>query len=293
MDYTEYAKYCRLVGYRVEETPHGIWIGLRSGFFNRVPACETTPPSEAELRTLFRRHPTLGVHYGAIPGSRGKASHNFFVRNPDYDLKDLQKKARQYVRRGLENCRVRRIGFDELHRLGLPLNLDTLARQRRDDPILSDPDRWTRLCRAGEQVGGAQVWGAFVCDELAAYVVLFQVNEMVNALYQMSRTNLIKLHPNPALTFTVTQTVMRTPGIEAVYNGPGGLWSNEGLDRFKQHMGFEKEPVVFVVRLRPLVERILLKWGGRRVITALGHWRSDSDLYRRIQSVLDTAAMSS
>jgi hypothetical protein len=57
-------------------------------------------------------------------------------------------------------------------------------------------------------------------------------------------------------------------------------------------MGHDKEPVVFV-RLRPVVKHVLLNWGGRQVIAALGHWLSDRDLYRRVQSVLDTAAMSS
>ena len=31
MNYAEYAKYCRLIGYRVEETPYGIWIGPKAG----------------------------------------------------------------------------------------------------------------------------------------------------------------------------------------------------------------------------------------------------------------------
>jgi hypothetical protein len=293
MNYTEYAQYCRLIGYRVEETPHGIWIGIRHGFFNHVPAYETRPPSEDELRTLFRRYPVLGLNYSIEPGGQGKAGHVYFVRDQDYDLKILHPKARTRVRRGLENCQVRPMSFDELHRLGMPLNLDTLARQRRDDPMFSHPERWACFCQAGEQVEGAQAWGAFVADELAAYTVLFRLGGVVNIMYQMSRTRLMKLHPNPALTFTVTQTMLRTPGIEAVYNGPEGLSSSKGLDEYKRRMGFDKEPVVFVVRLRPVVKHVLLNWGGRQAIVALGRWLSDRDLYRKVQAVLETAAMSS
>ena len=292
MNYAEYAEYCRLIGYQVEETPHGIWIGLSHGFFNRVPLYETTPPTEDELRTLFRRYPTLGVHYAAEPGSQGMASHNYFVRDQNYGLKCLNSKGRWSARKGLRNCQVRPISFDELRCLGMPLNLDTLARQGRDDPLFSNLDRWTCFCQAGEQAKGAQAWGAFVGDELAAYIVLFRVGSVVNLLYHNSRTRLMRLHPCVALFFTVTQTMMHTPGVEAVYNGPEWPTATRGLDRFKQRMGFDKEPVVFVVRLRPVMKRALLDWGGRRAITALGRWLPDRDLYRRVQTVLDIATLS-
>lgn len=293
MNYAEYAKYCRLIGYRVEETPHGVWIGISHGFFNRVPLYETTPPTEEESRSLFRRYPILGVFYAAEPGSRGRASHSYFVRDRDYGLNNLQKKARQHVRRGLENCQVRPMGFDELHSLGMPLNLDTLARQRRDDPILSHPDRWACFCQAGEQVEGAQAWGAFVGGELAAYITLFRIGGVVNLIYQNSRTSLMKLHPNPTLTFTATQTMIRLPAVEAVYAGPEWLTTSKGLDDYKRRLGYDKEQVVFVVQLRPVVERVLLDWNGRRVIDAVGHRLWDNDLYRQVQAVLDTAAVSS
>ena len=290
MDYSEYAKYCRLIGYRVEETPHGIWIGIKHGFFNRVPAYETTPPTKEELRSLFRRYPVLGLNYSVEPGSQGKAGHVYFVHDQDYDLNKLDFKGRWSVRKGLRNCQVRPLSFDQLHRLGMPLNLDTLARHRRDDPMFRDPDRWARFCQAGEQVEGAQVWGAFDANELAAYIVFFRLGKVVNCMYQMSRTRLMKLHSNPALTFTVTQTMMRTPGIKAVCYGPEG--PSKGLDEYKERMGFDKEPVVFVVRLRPVVKHALLNWGGRQVIAALGRWLSDRDLYRRVQAALDIAAIS-
>lgn len=293
MDYTEYAKYCRKIGYRVEETPHGIWIGIRNGFFNRVPAYETSPPSKKELNTLFRRYPVLGVNYSLEPGGAGQAGYVYFVRDQDYDLRSLGSKGRWSVRKGLENCQVRPLSFEELHHLGMSLNLDTLARQRRDDPIFSKPDQWSRFCQAGDQAEGAQVWGAFVGDELGAYVVIFRLGGVVNMMYQMSRSSLMALHPTSALYFTLVQTMMRTPGIEAVYSGPEGLWTKRGLDRFKQRMGFDKEPIAFVVQLRSIAKCILLNWGGRRVIDALSRWLSDTDYYQRVQGVLDTAALSS
>jgi hypothetical protein len=292
MDYKAYAEFCRLIGYKVVETSHGIWIGPSHGFFNRVPLYETAPPTEDELRTLFRRYPTLGVNYAAEPGSQGKVSHNYFVRNRNYDLKALNSKGRWSVRKGLRNCQVRPMSFDELHRLGMSLNLDTLARQGRDEPIFSDEDRWTHLCQAGAKVEGAQAWGAFVGNELGAYVVLFRIGNVVNLLYGNSRSSLLNLHPSAALFFTVVQTMMQTPDVEAVYNGPEWLTTAKGLDRFKHRLGFEREPVVFVLQLRPVVRHVLFSLGGRRAISALGRWLSDSDFYQQVQTALDIATLS-
>lgn len=291
MDYTAYAEFCRAIGYKVEQTSHGIWIGPSRGFFNRVPLYETMTPTEDELRTLFRRYPTIGVNYAAEPGTQGRVGHNYFVRDPNYDMKALNSKGRWSVRKGLKHCQVRPISFDELHLLGMPLNLDTLTRHGRDEPIFSDPDRWARLCRAGAGTEGAQVWGAFVGDELGTYIVLIRIGNVVNLLYSNSRTDLMNLHPSSALFFIVIQTMMQTPGVEAVFNGAQWITTTRGLDRFKQRLGFEVEPVVFVVKLRPLAKRILLDWGGRRAIAASGRWLSDRDVYQQIQTVLDMAAL--
>ena len=59
------------------------------------------------------------------------------------------------MRKGLRHCQVRPMGFDELHALGMPLNLDSLARQGRDEPIFSD------LVRMGP--------GAFYGGEIQAH----------------------------------------------------------------------------------------------------------------------------
>lgn len=288
MDYTAYAEFCRLIGYRAVETTHGVWIGPSHGFFNRVPLYETTPPTRGELRSIFRRYPTLGVNYAAEPGTQGRASCNYFVRDQDYSLGTLDSKGRWSVRKGLEHCDVRQMSFDELRSVGMPLNLDSLARQGRDDPIFSDPERWMHLCLAGERVKEAQAWGAFVDGELGAFVILLHMGKVVNLLYSSTSTRLMDCHPSPALFFTVIQAMIQTPGVEAVYNGPEWLTTGDGLDRFKQRLGFQREPVVFVLELRPLAKHVLLSSGGRRMISALGRQLLDNDSYQKLRAVLDT-----
>ena len=131
MNLTELARFYRLIGHPVEETPHGCWDGVGYGFARRLPVYELARPTEAEVRFLFNRRHLMGLYYTLAEGQPGKPGGIYFVRNADFDIPQLDMKERRKTRRGLENCQVRRMEFDELHRLGMPLNLETLSRQNR------------------------------------------------------------------------------------------------------------------------------------------------------------------
>ena len=292
MSLPTYAKFCLSIGYKVLETPNSVWIGPTYGFFNRMPLYETTPPQAQELEFLFNQHRTLGINYAAEPGSKGKISHNYFVRDQNYNVNNLSKNCRRNVQKGLNNCQVRPMSFDELHRLGMPLNLDTFGRQGRSEQLFHNADQWKRLCRAGEELDQIEAWGAFVQDELGAYIITSRLGNVVSVLYSHSRTSLLAFHPSPALYFSVIQTMMQTPGVEAVYNGAEWLTTSKGLDRFKQGLGFIAEPVVFVLQLRPLANRLLLNRGVRSAISALGPLLLNTEFHQRVEAVLDMAKAS-
>lgn len=293
MNEAQLAHFLRLNGRQVEETASGLWEGVGYGFVRRLPPYEVKPPSEDEVQRLFKRSAPVGLYYTLVPEAQGRPGGIYFVRDPDYGIPHLAEKERRKTRRGLEHCRIREMSFSELSRLGMALNRDTLVRQGRDDRMLSDAKCWTRFCEAGAQVEGIQAWGAFVADELATYTVLFRVGDVVNMLHTMSSTKLMKYYSSPALTFAVTQTMIRTPGVRAVCSGPEGLSGSAGLDEYKQRMGYVKEPVSFAVRLRPAVRHVLLSRPSRRVIDVLGCWSSRSDVYKRVRSILDIASASS
>ena len=292
MSLSTYAKFCLSIGYKVLETPNSVWIGPTYGFFNRMPLYETTPPQKQELELLFNQHRTLGINYAAAPGGKGKISHNYFVRDQNYNINNLSTNCRRNVQKGLNNCQIRPMSFDELHRLGMPLNLDTLGRKGRSEQLFHNPDQWKRLCRAGEELDQIEAWGAFVQDELGAYIITSRLGNVVSVLYSHSRTSLLVFHPSPALYFSLIQTMMQTPGVEAVYNGAEWLTTSKGLDRFKQGLGFIAEPVVFVLQLRPLANRLLLNRGVRSAISSLGPLLLNNEFHQRIEAVLDMAKAS-
>ena len=293
MDLAVYANFCAAIGYKVLETPHSVWIGRSYGFFNRMPLYVTTPPQEEELAFLFRQQRILGINYATETGCKGKLSHNYFVRDHNYSVKNLNKNCQRNVLKGLNSCQVRPMSFDELYRLGMPLNLDTLSRHGRADKLFSNVDHWKRLCRAGEELEQVEAWGAFAQGELGSYIITTQQGPVVSVLYSHSRTRLLASHTSPALYFFMIQTLMQRPGIEAVYNGAEWLTTSRGLDRFKQGMGFIAEPVVFVTRLRPLVNQVLLNRGMRYAIASLGPLLLKNEFHLRVETVLDMAKLSS
>lgn len=293
MTYEPIAHFLQTAGYDVETTASGVWYGVGHGFFVRVPPYETRPPSPAELAHLWRRPRVLGVKYSLPPGDGTPTGGIYIVRDPAYDFPNLQATQRRKVRRGLERCEVRPISFARLQAEGLVLNRESLARQRRDDPMLSNAAKWARFCRAGDTCEGAHAWGAFVNGELASYAALFVADGVVHILHTMSRAAYLKQHSSPALIFSLTQTWMRTPGIRAVSFGPAGLSSWQGLDAFKAHMGFQFEPLTFAVRLRPIVSTLLTNRLTRRTVEALAQRYPDNDTMRRVQRVLTLAAHTS
>lgn len=291
MNYTGYAEFCRRIGYRVMETPGGIWIGPSFGFFNRMPLYETTPPTREEMLALFRHYPIVGLNYASSPDGYSKISHNYFIRNRNYGLDTLDKKGRWSVKKGLANCHVRPMEFDELYRLGMPLNRDSLTRQGRTDPMFTNDDQWRCLCQAGKRVEEVEAWGAFVGEAIAAYLILIRLGPVVSLLYSSSQNSLLNFHPCPALFFSVVQAMMQKPGVEAIYNGPEWFGSGEGLDRFKQRLGFVPEPVAFIPRFRPLLSRILRRQKIRHAVSFIGPCllNVNDDCHQRIEQVLDLA----
>ena len=292
MDLTGYANFCAAIGYKVLETHHSVWIGPSYGFFNRMPLYETTPPQEEELEFLFRQQRILGINYAAEPGCKGKLSHNYFVRDHNYSVKNLNRNCQRNLQKGLKHCQFRSMSFDELHRRGMPLNLDTLRRQGRGDPIFSNAERWKRLCRAGEELEQIEAWGAFVQGELGSYIITTRLGPVVSVLYSHSRTSLLASHTSPVLYFSVVQQMMHTPGVEAVYTGPEWLTTSKGLDQFKLGLGFKAEPVVFMLQLRPLAHRLLINKGVRRIISSLSPLLLNNEFHKRIEAVLDMAKLS-
>jgi hypothetical protein len=117
-----------------------------------------------------------------------------------------------------------------------------------------------------------ETWGAFVGNDLAAYLIACRIEDCMNVLILRSSAGYLKDNPNNALVYSFVREIMSRPGMTEVSLGlepvEPGL---EDLDRFKMQMGFTKVPIgqkIYVNRLlRPFCKVLLLKALKRLVAT--------------------------
>jgi len=287
--------YCELLERWGQRTIHGqstYWTERSRGIFLNLPPYSIIDLDEGEMVELLSQPGVLGLKYSSEPKGNGQPGAIYLLSDKSYDLTKLHKNTRHSVRRGLETCRVEQIRFDELKAKGMQANLDTLSRQKRDDPTFSRPEQWVNFCDAAAAVEGAGVWGAFVKDELAAYAVTFIIDDYCSILHEMSRTDMMQCHANPALIYTIHREVLAVPGINHISGGPTPILDLPTLDRYKTRFGYEKRPVHFRVKLRPWLGGLLLNPAGRGALSLARRVAPDLDVLKRADGILGIALAS-
>lgn len=292
MNSDNFKEFLERIGHKVIRSESGYWYDTVRSFYENIPFFKTISPCEDEIGELFRKHHMIGIKYSTSEKDRGKSSCVYICQDTSYDLKNLHPKMRNKVRQGLKNCLVREIDFNYLHEHGMPLNRDTLERQGRDDPIFSQPARWKRFCDAGKQVEGTAAWGAFVDDQLAAYMVTFVIDGYSNILYQMSRTELLPSKANNALAYVVTKEMLSLPEINYISYGQESIRDLPGLDEYKIRLGYEKWPMNYVVILHPLLRTLLMGRLGDGLLGSLSRLVPNNDTLKRVRGIVDIAKSS-
>jgi hypothetical protein len=288
-----FAQFLELTGHRIIQSASGLWCEMVPAFYESIPFHRTIDPPQVELDMLFRNYHLLGIKYRTRKGSRGKRACIYICDDKVYDMKSLHPKMRNKARQGLKNCVVREMDLDDLYKHGLHLNTDTLSRQGRKDAAFSRPAQWARFCDAGKQVEGASAWGAFVGDQLAAYMVTFITGECCSILYQYSCTDLLHTKANNALAYVVTREMLSSSTVSYVSYGQRSIRGDQpGLDEYKVRLGYKRQPVDFVVILHPLLKLLLLGRLGDGLLGLLSRVAQGSDVLKRVRGIVDIAKQS-
>jgi len=243
-------------GYHVARTASADWYLPGDRVYKNFPYGKAVLPTPDETAALVRQDRIIGIEFHNDSGI-GVSSGIWVVRDPAYGLHSLQRQFRQRMTRALEQKEVRRIDFDELCRLGMAANRESLARLRYADPHLSDPVLWKRLCTAGRDTPGAGAFASFGPQGLTSYLVYFIVDDTCYGLISKSLDAARATGSNNALYFTYTQTMICHPGVAAVSMGPQAVPPLPGLDRIKRHAGYRLEPRNVAVVLRPRAHALI------------------------------------
>ncbi|MCX6623628.1 MAG: hypothetical protein NTY38_21690 [Acidobacteria bacterium] len=285
------ARFMERRGRRILTAAGARWHSVEGRFLMSFPYHVMLDGQDEEIRRMVSGASAFGARYQSH-STPGLASGIYVRRNRSYSISSVDVRQRSRVRRGLERCQVEIVEPDVLLQQGLELNLDTMRRQGRFDPEFGDPKQWSRLVAAVRSTRQINAWGAFFEGRLAAYMITCREDGWLHILHQMSRLDLLEQHPNHALTFTVTRQAMQDVDLEAVCYGTQSLVATDGLDEYKQRLGYEFLPGSSAIQLHPQVAPVLT---SRLVLGAVGrlraHWPQVQRL-ERLSSVLDGAAAS-
>ena len=208
-------------------------------------------PPMSEIDQIF--HETCGIlaiRFAAPVHSRvGKESAMYVCRSP-YNLSKLSSNTRSKVRRGMKRCVIRSISWRELMEYGWEAQIDTMKRHRKRVKTMGMTTDLSK-CKAYE------VWGAFVDNHLAAYVITLSVEDYAHILVSRSANAYLKFYPNNALIFTVVRELLARPDISTVSFGLAPLHPAPSLEKFKLSMGFTPLPVRDCIVLSPRIKFML------------------------------------
>lgn len=250
-----FAEWLRRQGHEVKRTASSYWFDQGPRTYQAFPYHWVLTIPDAELNGFLSETRSIGLRYSSpVENTLGRISYHAVFENDTYGFDSLGKWARKNVRRGLKNCSVEPITFERLADEGWTLQLDTLDRQGRDMEVSGA--LWRQRCLAAKDLLGFEAWGALVGARLAASVITFQMDDCAYMLYQQCHRDFLADHVNNALSFVVTETMVKRPQIRSILYGLHSLDAPASVDEFKFRMGYTAKPVrqrvVFHPWLTPL-----------------------------------------
>lgn len=250
-----YAEFLKSIGHHVLKDKDVYWFNSHSRIYMSFPFTHEIDPRQINTAAIFNHKGVVVRH--PCPLNMGRNSFKITVNNPDYDLTTLSAKSRNQTRRGLENCEIRELSRQELLEHAPELNRETLNRQGR---LLTEKQQqyWDNYYQKIVVAEGATAWGAYVRNELAAFLISFNMGDCENILIVRSKTALLKYYPNNALIYDFVYQKMRSPGVNEISIGLESIQADmESLDKFKTGMGFKKVPIGQCVAFHPWIARFL------------------------------------
>jgi hypothetical protein len=245
-------------------------------------------PTPDEIAALCHHPGILGVE---VINDRGLGVPGglWTQRDRSYGMRSLQRQFRQRLERAKTTQTVREIDSDDLHRLGLECNRETLRRQHRDDLYFSTDQRWRRLCDAGRQSLGAGCFSTFAGDELTTYMVYFIVGDTCYGLFSKSRNQARNTGANHLLYFAYTRTMIRRPSIVAVTTGLQTMPPLPTVDQSSVTPAIHCEPHHTAVFLPPWFRELLQSHPAAAALQVSARLLGETDAIRRVHAVREAA----
>jgi hypothetical protein len=255
-----FAEWLRRQGHAVIRTTSSYWVESGPRVYQAFPYHWLISPPDEETTKFMLEQKAIALRYStSLSASTGCLSYHVVYDRENYSEKDLPKKARHDVKKGLSIAIVEPITFSRLATEGWNLRRETLVRQGRSG---AETESWWRgLCLSAENLPGFEAWGAIVQGKLVAALLAFSCDSdaYFSILYHQSLTEYLPFGVNNALAYVVTAEVLSRPELKHIFYGLHSLDAPASVDKFKFRMGYIAMPVRQRVDFNPLIRPLVNK----------------------------------
>jgi hypothetical protein len=253
MNAETFAEWLRRQGYAVVRTLSSYWYEASPRVYQAFPYHWVIQPTDEELSNLLQKRKAIGLRYStSINNPCGSISYHAVYEDSSYTIDQLDRRSRQNVRIGLKNCQVESISLERLAKEAWPLELDTANRQGRR--LLINQKSWEKRLRVAIDLPGFEAWGAIVDGRLVASLLGVQIDDCYELLSQQCHRDFLNARVNNALTFVVTQAVVKRDGIRSIFYALQSLDALPNVDEFKFRMGYTAKPLRQRVVFHPWIK---------------------------------------
>lgn len=278
-----YKKFLEDMGHRVVCSSGVYWFNVHPHVYTCFPFNAVLNPKDIKLQEILGSDGWF-VRY-SCPIETGRPSFRVICDEKNYDLETLTGKARNQTRRGLENCEVRQLDFKEIAVHGMKLNRETMIRQGREIP----PDfeaSWKKYYQYAAKAEGAETWGAFCENNLAAYLIAFRIDGVSNILVVRSAIEYLKQYSNNALLYTYNKHILTETDMSEVSIGFESIQGDkETLDHFKKGLGFRQLEVGQRIEASNMI-RLFMKGPVITSTLKFAEARSSNEKFRKMAGML-------
>jgi hypothetical protein len=260
-----YCRFLTLLGHKVIRTSDTVWFEVRPRIFQPAAAFRTQTVTGPELADLFRHRSVLGCRWFSDrqpnPGASTHDGPVVYNAKPPYDLSSLSQKARNQTRRALERISVRRAALDDQLKAQCHLiyadNLKRLGLLQGKGETEKKWMRWVAAIGSGDHV---DLWTGWHKSELVTFAVTVNTPWGAEIVLQRSAGSAHSLYPNNALVYTMVSDSFERGFTDISFGLSAYSAKNNGLEHFKQGMGFEsrqlEEHYSWTPLVRPLASRL-------------------------------------
>jgi hypothetical protein len=240
---------------------------------HQIVACD-----EEEIQEVIKESGALIARYSSGWNSASPTEWWYTIcDDPNYSLDSItNSRGKRGITKGLKECTVSRIDAKDFASLAYPIYKESL--ESYSDGSIMSAERFQAFIKKRSSYSGAEYWGAFVGEQLAAYATCVVLGNAVSLGSTKAAKGLLGHNPNNALFFEITRHYLRDRGMRYVSNGSRTLHHPTSIHEFLERMGYRKAYAKLHLVLSPKARLVSLsgisRWGKMIFLHKLapGYW---------------------